>query len=110
VNVYKGQFILNYRSCPNSLATFSHGKIYVQFLTRNGLGYILGVFFTNSPGHTEANESWSVDAIKLGNYYQRLLVAATVKRMHRFQIKSVSCQPCKSPLCKIGPSNGRPTS
>jgi hypothetical protein len=28
-----------------------HGNIYVFVLTKNGLGYILGDFFTNSSGH-----------------------------------------------------------
>jgi hypothetical protein len=28
-------------------ATFSHGKICVLILTKNGFGYILGEFFTN---------------------------------------------------------------
>jgi hypothetical protein len=27
--------------------------VYISFLTKNGLGYILGNFFTNSSGHPE---------------------------------------------------------
>jgi hypothetical protein len=41
----------NYRNSSHSWATFFLGKIYVLILTKNGLGYILGDFFTNSSGH-----------------------------------------------------------
>jgi hypothetical protein len=33
------------------LATFFRGKMYSLILIENGLGYILGDFFTNSSGH-----------------------------------------------------------
>jgi hypothetical protein len=37
---------------PNSvLGTFLHGKSNELFLTKNGLGYILGELITNSSGH-----------------------------------------------------------
>jgi hypothetical protein len=35
-------------------ATFSHRKVYVLILTKNGLGYILGCLFTNSSDHPAA--------------------------------------------------------
>jgi hypothetical protein len=38
----------NYRSSPHFWATFFYCKIYVLHLTKNGLGNILGDFFTNS--------------------------------------------------------------
>jgi hypothetical protein len=33
------------------LGNFFHGKCYELSLTKNGLGYILGDFFTNPSGH-----------------------------------------------------------
>jgi hypothetical protein len=33
---------------------FSHGKSYVLILKKNGLGSVLGDFFTNSSGHPAA--------------------------------------------------------
>jgi hypothetical protein len=41
----------NYRNSTNTLGYFFHGKICALIFTRNGLGYILGDFFTNASGH-----------------------------------------------------------
>jgi hypothetical protein len=38
-------------SNPNFLATFFAEKNYTIILTKNGLDYVLGAFFTNSSGH-----------------------------------------------------------
>jgi hypothetical protein len=38
----------------NTCDTFFHGKSYVSMLTKNGLGYNLGDFFTNASGHPDA--------------------------------------------------------
>jgi hypothetical protein len=49
--VFFGQFFENLKSRTNSWATCFHGASDVLIVTKNGLGYILGDFFTNSPGH-----------------------------------------------------------
>jgi hypothetical protein len=49
--VYFGQFCEYYKSSPNFMATFFHGKSYKLIWTKNGLGYILCDFFTNASGH-----------------------------------------------------------
>jgi hypothetical protein len=46
-----GAVFLTYRSSPHFWTTFFHCKSDVLILTKNGLGYILGDFFTNSSGH-----------------------------------------------------------
>jgi hypothetical protein len=38
--------------------TFPHGKSYVLFLRKNGLGYMLGYFFTNSSSHPDPQLSF----------------------------------------------------
>jgi hypothetical protein len=49
---YVRQFSEIYRSCPNFWAAFFTVKVKITtILTKNGLGYILGDFFTNSSGH-----------------------------------------------------------
>jgi hypothetical protein len=49
--VYFGQCFENYRSGAKMWTTFFHGTSYVLILGENGLGLILGDFFTNTPGH-----------------------------------------------------------
>jgi hypothetical protein len=51
VIVYPVSCFENYRSNPYFRFIFSVEKMYVLLLTKNGLGYILGDFFTNSFGH-----------------------------------------------------------
>jgi hypothetical protein len=41
----------------NYLGFFFHGKNLVSNLTKNGLGYTLGDFFTNSSGQPEQNNA-----------------------------------------------------
>jgi hypothetical protein len=41
---FSGQFYKNYRSGPKVWVTFLQSVDYVVILTKNGLGYILGVF------------------------------------------------------------------
>jgi hypothetical protein len=48
-----GSFLANYKSSPIMWATFLSGKRYEFISKKNGLGYILGDFFTNSSGHTD---------------------------------------------------------
>jgi hypothetical protein len=48
-----GKWFENYKSSAHLWGTFSHGTSYVLILTKNGLGYILGDFFTNSSGHPD---------------------------------------------------------
>jgi hypothetical protein len=43
----------NNRIGPIFWATFCHGTIYVLIMTKNGLGSILGDFFTNPSGHPD---------------------------------------------------------
>jgi hypothetical protein len=40
----------NYRNSPQFCATYFQSRDYVSILTKNGLGYILGDYFTNSSG------------------------------------------------------------
>jgi hypothetical protein len=47
---YHGKFFIS-EVCPNFRTAFFHGKSYVYFLTKNGLGNLLGHIFTNSSGH-----------------------------------------------------------
>jgi hypothetical protein len=42
-------------SSPKFCATFFRSTIYVLNLAKNGLGYILGVFFKNAPGYPDSN-------------------------------------------------------
>jgi hypothetical protein len=51
VIVYFGQFHEKYTISPNVCVTYVQGKNYVSTLAKNGLGYILGDFLTNSSGH-----------------------------------------------------------
>jgi hypothetical protein len=46
-------FLEIFRSSANLLTTFSQSICSVFILTKNGLGYILGDFFTNSSGHLD---------------------------------------------------------
>jgi hypothetical protein len=49
--VFFGQFIENYRSSSNSKATFfPQYHLCINFY-KNGFGYVLGDFFTNSSSH-----------------------------------------------------------
>jgi hypothetical protein len=41
-----GSFFENYRSIPHFGYTFFYGKSYELILTKNGLGFILGEFFS----------------------------------------------------------------
>jgi hypothetical protein len=45
-----GQIFEKYRNIPNLWTSTSSGKSCALILTKNGLGYILGDFFTNSSG------------------------------------------------------------
>jgi hypothetical protein len=45
--VFFGYFFENYGRSPNFVATFFHGRSDVLVLTKNGLGYIWGDFFTH---------------------------------------------------------------
>jgi hypothetical protein len=45
--------VMNPKRSPNFCATFSRSVDYALILPKIGLGYILGVFFTNSSGHPE---------------------------------------------------------
>jgi hypothetical protein len=50
--IFFGQYFENHKSNPNFCAYFSEEEIIsVLLLRKNGLGYILGDFFTNSSGH-----------------------------------------------------------
>jgi hypothetical protein len=51
----------NYKSSQNCWSTFSHVKSYVSSLTKTGLGYILGIFFTNSSGHPACGRRLEMD-------------------------------------------------
>jgi hypothetical protein len=51
VIIYLGQFFEHYRSIPHFCSTYFPSLEYVSILTKNGLGYRLGDFFTNSSGH-----------------------------------------------------------
>jgi hypothetical protein len=46
-----GKYLLENCRSITHLATLFHGEVCALILTRNGLGYILGDFFTNSSGH-----------------------------------------------------------
>jgi hypothetical protein len=46
-----GNYFENCLRSPHFCASFSPGIDYVLILTKFGLGYILGHFFTNSSGH-----------------------------------------------------------
>jgi hypothetical protein len=48
---YFGQFFENYRISTHTLKTFSTVKVMHSFWSKMSMGYILGVFFTNSSGH-----------------------------------------------------------
>jgi hypothetical protein len=53
-NFFLWAVCLIYKSSPNCCATFVHGTSRICMLTffpRNGVGYMLGDFFTNSSGH-----------------------------------------------------------
>jgi hypothetical protein len=52
VTVYFGYFFqIKEIAYIDYWATYFHGKSYVFVLAKNGLGYILGDFFTNASGH-----------------------------------------------------------
>jgi hypothetical protein len=51
---YSGRGFLNYTSSPK-IGYFFYVKISFD---KNGLGYILGYFFTNSSGHPAGKASW----------------------------------------------------
>jgi hypothetical protein len=51
--VYFEQFFVNCKSSPQFWATLSHSLGYALILAKNGLGYILGEFFSNSSGHPD---------------------------------------------------------
>jgi hypothetical protein len=42
---------------PNILGYFFRSKAHVLILTKKWLGYVLGVFFTNSSGHPEDDQT-----------------------------------------------------
>jgi hypothetical protein len=46
-----------------SWATFLHGQINVLILTKIGLGYTLGDFFTNSSGHPAGQQGGGQERI-----------------------------------------------
>jgi hypothetical protein len=48
--------LFHYKSDPNFCAAFCHGKSYASILTKTGLGYILGYFFTKSSGNPDCRE------------------------------------------------------
>jgi hypothetical protein len=48
VIVYYGQLLENNRSSPHYCGTYVNARL---IMTKNGLGNILGDFFTNSSGH-----------------------------------------------------------
>jgi hypothetical protein len=50
---YFGQLIENYKNSPQCGTTFLTARILQYFGQKNGLGYILGDFFTNSSGHPD---------------------------------------------------------
>jgi hypothetical protein len=54
---------------PNFRATFFHGKSCVLLLTKGGLGYILGYFFTNLSGHNAKN--WEPERAEIGSIRYR---------------------------------------
>jgi hypothetical protein len=49
--LYFGWLFANYRNSPDYWATHFRDKSYVLIMTKIGLGYILGDFFTNASGH-----------------------------------------------------------
>jgi hypothetical protein len=49
--VFFRQFHSKYERSPNFRATIITVKVKILVLTKNGLGHILGEFFTNSFGH-----------------------------------------------------------
>jgi hypothetical protein len=51
---YFGYFCVNYRNSSFNWATLFQGKICEFIFTKNGLGYMLGDFFTNASDHTES--------------------------------------------------------
>jgi hypothetical protein len=54
-----GLFFTNYRCSPKFWATVFQSIYYALILTKFGLGYILGDFFTNSSGHhAPTGELW----------------------------------------------------
>jgi hypothetical protein len=50
-----------YRTSPNFGLLFFHGKSKISFFDKNGLGYNLGVFITNSSGHPEASSPFAAN-------------------------------------------------
>jgi hypothetical protein len=59
-----GSFLKITEVAQNFLAAFFHEKRLCIILDRNGLGYILGNFFTYSSGHPDANPRYSSFKIK----------------------------------------------
>jgi hypothetical protein len=62
-NARFGKFFKNYTSNPKLWATLFQRIDYVLILTKNGLGYILGDFFTNSSGTLFADHASSVENV-----------------------------------------------
>jgi hypothetical protein len=56
VTVCFGQWFKNYRGGTNFSTTLLHSTSYVLILTKNGLGFTLGDFFTSPSGHPDVRE------------------------------------------------------
>jgi hypothetical protein len=56
-----GQFFLNFRTSPHFLLLFPPKYILCINFDKNGLGYILGDFFTNSSGHPDGTAQKKMD-------------------------------------------------
>jgi hypothetical protein len=52
----------NYKRSAHLWASLFRGTSYVLILTKNGLGYFLGDFFTNLYGHPDQNQVGSLGA------------------------------------------------
>jgi hypothetical protein len=65
-------FVVNYRSNPTFWATSFHGKSCASVLTKNGSGFTLGDFFTNSSGHSDGKKSNTMkNDLRLRNQIKR---------------------------------------
>jgi hypothetical protein len=92
--VSSGKFCENYGNSTNNWATIFHGKKCVLIFTRNGLGYILGDFFTNAHANpsifgqfSARNNSYSVREIYilptlLLLYFPYILILCTSYLLH----------------------------
>jgi hypothetical protein len=64
----------NDKSSPNfGICTFQEGKIDVLVLTKNGMGYILGDFFTNSSGHPAGGRYAGTVRERYGKYASQVV-------------------------------------